>query len=671
MKNMWRKRLTGILVTSLAIFSASACNVSTVGEFPVQGRVLDEVGNPIANATVFIAGKSATTDVFGKYLLDYNGNPNDLVGISALGPGYAQVIRRLVINPNYIGGYDFILRPVDIAATVNLIPGAAPISITITHGVSQAVIYLDANTFVTASSVTTASYANLAKGGFQQKGGASTTGAMALPAGTGTTGTSSTGTTGSSGTTTGSGGGTTGSGSGSGTSSGGISGGSAATTGSAGAGNTGSIMTGGTGVSIGTGGSVSGGSVSGGTSSTTGGPANGNVIINATFWEPGQTMASNPGEMLANDPNTNLLTALVSQGMFTLTATQNGEVLQINPAVTLTVTVKVSPEVKAQIASQGPPGTEGIYSHMFYLQESPGPDIGTWVLEPAATLSYDATQGIFTAQLPHLTSWNIDQYVFALPDGGCARGRVINQCGNPVPNQNVFIMSPSYEDTGRFPATTDTNGNYCIDTGDYARGGQYMPYFISDAANPNNTSMCNPLPADATNTCYLGNGADWWTGACSSLPIDCFSPDVCPNAYGTCSPDFSSCSAPNNNPSGGSCYDTAGNPQTCAGSTCTMPAALIQPCAFCGTTGTGAQSPEEVAANAWAIANQNNPICYNAGTGNFEVPNFTNCAPLATITIRDSHSKSEGQTCGPQDCCVPNPGEPALQCSDQICVPVQ
>ena len=169
----------------------------------------------------------------------------------------------------------------------------------------------------------------------------------------------------------------------------------------------------------------------------------GPVTVSVALIEPSFATDDSPAPMEADDPGqAGQSWPLVSYGMFDITATAaDGSALQVAPGKTLTV--------KTEAAAEDPATSE-----LFSVD----PSTGRWTLEPGLATN-DGTH--WTAQIPHLSWWNIDAFWKVPEDERCCVRFVAIDCeGRPV--RGVEIRSawgPSDQYT--IAGSTDLDGTLC------------------------------------------------------------------------------------------------------------------------------------------------------------------------------------------------------------------
>ena len=113
---------------------------------------------------------------------------------------------------------------------------------------------------------------------------------------------------------------------------------------------------------------------------------------------------------------------LGTYGILDVQVTQNGQELQVKKGAKLVASTRAP----AGVAT--PPASAPTWSLAV--------DTGLWQQEGTATL--DATKGVYTFSLPHLSDWNVDDYF----NPACICGRVVDAKKNPVVGALVQGISP-------------------------------------------------------------------------------------------------------------------------------------------------------------------------------------------------------------------------------------
>ncbi len=151
---------------------------------------------------------------------------------------------------------------------------------------------------------------------------------------------------------------------------------------------------------------------------------------------PGE-LAAYPG-VLAGSTNGAAPSLLQTYGVLDVTAMQNGQIVQVAPGKTVTVTIPVA-------GSGTLPQTEDLWS--FDLAT------GIWDHEGTAQL----VGSVYTAQLSHFSYHNIDGGI-QNGQATCVTGVVVDTSGKPVAGAYVSPAEGACVDT---LITTDANGRYC------------------------------------------------------------------------------------------------------------------------------------------------------------------------------------------------------------------
>ena len=264
----------------------------------------------------------------------------------------------------------------------------------------------------------------------------------------------------------------------------------------------------------------------------------GDVNVTMTFWSPSGSVISAPAQLLATDPNGNIA-QLVTRGMADIVITQGGSTLQVAPNHTLGWQVTLPAGQRIGLNQLKPQSLrQPIY--LFYADMS----TGLWVLQDSTPVTVDPNAGILTGALKHLTVWNFDEFFGYASQGGCVQGQVVNECGGPLGNQGFDIYNLSFDNTAIIPMETGSNGAYCINIGTRTQYTEQLFYYMADAADPNNSNICNPLPADAINACWHGQNTIMEPCSPDVLgPIGLYCPansSTCSH-YGDCTYDTNAC----------------------------------------------------------------------------------------------------------------------------------
>ena len=172
---------------------------------------------------------------------------------------------------------------------------------------------------------------------------------------------------------------------------------------------------------------------------STGKTVSGSVLVSLTPLSPAVPgeFAAYPGSLVGS-VNGGTPTLLQTYGVLDVTATQNGQEVQIAPGKTVSVTIPVAATGKL-------PATEELWS--FNLTT------GVWDHEGTAHLSGSA----YTANLAHFSYHNIDSAIQS-GQATCVTGIVVDKSGNAVAGAYV---SPSEGACVDGLIMTDASGRYC------------------------------------------------------------------------------------------------------------------------------------------------------------------------------------------------------------------
>jgi hypothetical protein len=254
-----------------------------------------------------------------------------------------------------------------------------------------------------------------------------------------------------------------------------------------------------------------------------GAPAQGPAEVRLTYWNPLLDMASSPASLAAQigqDGNA-LVMGLQSLGMASIEVVQGNDVLQVAPGRTLALDQKLPPAYEAAMA-QRPNDTHVPF--LFYYDM----DTALWVLD--GKLDYDAATGTLRGELPHLSTWNYDDFENFTPPshcttddilqgrtgcakpedspslGGCMAGDAFDGNNKPLANQTVRVWLFDSEHISAINVTTDSAGHYCFNAGlrlcvPYGNNPrcQYTDntifFHLSSPSTPEASSLPDPIPA--------------------------------------------------------------------------------------------------------------------------------------------------------------------------------
>jgi hypothetical protein len=189
--------------------------------------------------------------------------------------------------------------------------------------------------------------------------------------------------------------------------------------------------------------------------------------------------------LLAQNINNGIM-RLTTMGMADINLYQNGEKLQVAPGRVLNWSVQASPATAERIAQL--PADNPV--KLYFLNTA-----NNFWEEDASAIFYDANTRTLNANLSHLTHINFDAELRS--SGTCYWGKIEDQCGDPVPNQNLFFtfVGKNYGNSrvpgtgdpksrlkyaGQFtyrPLKTNAQGEYCINAPLYSYdNGQTFDY---------------------------------------------------------------------------------------------------------------------------------------------------------------------------------------------------
>ncbi len=170
----------------------------------------------------------------------------------------------------------------------------------------------------------------------------------------------------------------------------------------------------------------------------TGQAATGPVEFTVAWVPPSEAIEESPVPLVASDGTEEW--PLITYGMVDVTARSGGVKLSVASGSSLELTIP---------AAAGDPESAGLFSV--------DPATGMWTLEGAAI----HTGTTWTAQLPHLSWWNVDGFSKVPPDQrACVRFRARDAAGNAVPGVKVRgRWGPANNLT--IGGTTDNQGELC------------------------------------------------------------------------------------------------------------------------------------------------------------------------------------------------------------------
>lgn len=352
-----------------------------------------------------------------------------------------------------------------------------------------------------------------------------------------------------------------------------------------------------------------------------GAPAVGNANVSLTYFHPLQSLQTAPAAL--NAENGNAIKGLFTWGMADIEIEQNGALLQVAPGQTLGWDILEPPTVAQTLSPNGPISLP--LPDLYSLN----PNTGLWHLEGTAAsgaVSYDANSTTVMTKLAHLSSWNVDSDASAA-FGGCVSGRIIDPCGNPIPNKAITVWYLGLEQLKDWTGTvTGTDGTFCTETylssWNIAGGDLNINYFVAGADSYTNTTMCNPAPA-ACFTCVDEAPPYSTMGWCTNCDLDPTSSQ--PANGGTEAPTYYT-------------------------NTCNAPSINLVPYSSCSAGG----------CNALGDITLNDAACATTIGTSTTTTTTTSTDPCISGT-----GKGLGQPCHQYDVCCPR----TLQCLDFLCVP--
>ena len=153
-------------------------------------------------------------------------------------------------------------------------------------------------------------------------------------------------------------------------------------------------------------------------------------------------LAAYPGTLMATRTDGTVV-PLHTWGVLDIDVRQNGQKLQVASGQTLTATIPAA-------SPSALPSDSILWSF----------DASTGLWKEEGTTSQAGSSGIFSAQLPHLSMWNVDD-AFESGSAGCISGQVVDAQGNPVFNATVEALDPNLNQL-ESAATTDADGKFCL-----------------------------------------------------------------------------------------------------------------------------------------------------------------------------------------------------------------
>ena len=287
-----------------------------------------------------------------------------------------------------------------------------------------------------------------------------------------------------------------------------------------------------------------------------GNPVTGTVHVTVTSWKPGTTSPSIPLPLSAtpsSDPSntSGQPVSLKTYGMVDIEVSQGTNKLNIKSGLFMPLSVTLDANSRAYLSNNsGAAAGISLYS----IDAA----AGLWDRDPNAPVSYNASTGVLSGSLPHLSPWNFDAVV---PNsGGCVTGKVTCN-GQPYAGQITRFWIFDQDEVAVYSATTDASGSFCMQIGSLNGSG------TSDQLNYYQ-SMFSPLVTAKGQTSIFGGDAK------PANESDCQGQDLVPNGDGyICSRTLWDGAAPHG--AGGTLFQIA------TGSKTSMKSLNLTKCAFC------------------------------------------------------------------------------------------
>ena len=385
--------------------------------------------------------------------------------------------------------------------------------------------------------------------------------------------------------------------------------------------------------------------------------ADGAAEVSLTYWYPHDLGSAVPGRLNALTPAGDL-EQLTSYGMADIEVRQGDSLLQVAPGATVKLSFTVSADQRTALAQR----TDALLPELYWLD----PSVGLWTATSQVgngNLIYDRAAGVFSADLTHMSAWNMDAAL--RPDfGGCVTGQVINSCdGRALSGQPVSLWILGQEQLAAQEAVSGANGRWCMNVGLGAESATTFQYFLSGRTMAD-TQQCNPLPS-ACRSCEAG--VDLFAGqqACNT----------CKNTTLANAPQFIK-DAYSRDPSTTRAF--YGNNNACQPPS---PTTTLQPCSFCGGNApSGCSLSRPVTQNCQELTKLMvpGPGCVCANPGGRCTPTSSCCLGAdgspsicsgAGFCVSCADAHGAGDTCSPGDvCCNKSNPEQSLVCSDGFCV---
>jgi hypothetical protein len=207
-------------------------------------------------------------------------------------------------------------------------------------------------------------------------------------------------------------------------------------------------------------------------------------------------LAAYPGDLMAKRLDSSIV-ALHSYGVLDIDVRQNGAKLQVAAGKTLTASIPGAAK-----------GTLPASSTLWSFDET----TGLWKEESATALQTGTN--LYTATLPHLSIWNIDDAILG-GYAGCISGTVVDAHGTPVAGATVEAAD-SAQGVLDSAGSTDFLGHYCLITFPGAqtevaaskRGASGVIEAVSGGAEAGGGPLCSPAACGKAPNIVIGRSAD-------------------------------------------------------------------------------------------------------------------------------------------------------------------
>jgi hypothetical protein len=231
----------------------------------------------------------------------------------------------------------------------------------------------------------------------------------------------------------------------------------------------------------------------------TGKAVTGTVTVTLTPLDPTNPaqLAAYPGDLMAKRLDASIV-ALHSYGVLDIDVRQNGGKLQVATGKTLTASIPAASKTTLPASST-----------LWSFDET----TGLWKEESATTLQ--SGTNLYTATLPHLSIWNIDDAILG-GYAGCISGTVVNKNGTPVAGANVEAVD-SAQGVLDSAGSTDFLGHFCLITfpgsqteisASKFRVGAGIVEAVSGGAEVNGGPLCSPDACGKAPNIVIGQSAD-------------------------------------------------------------------------------------------------------------------------------------------------------------------